>query len=247
MEPTTFTNIETIIFDLDGTLRYNDPSSDDAFFEIAVEQGIQGTLENKHRLIRWSHYYWAKSTELLLDLMAFDVQQDHFWINYTKRQLLAIDNNAGLADELAPVIQKYMEQEYQPEDQLYSDTHQILSHVRDLGYKIGLVSNRDTPFDDYIDTLGISDYFDFAFVASQVNSWKPDKGIFEAALQRAGSEANQTIYIGDNYYADIVGAQKVGIVPILIDRIGAFHEFNCLSIRSLFDLKALLPALSPSN
>ncbi|NIP41626.1 MAG: HAD hydrolase-like protein, partial [Aliifodinibius sp.] len=71
--------------------------------------------------------------------------------------------------------------------------------------------------------------------------------IFEAALQRAGSEANQTIYIGDNYYADIVGAQKVGIVPILIDRIGAFHEFNCLSIRSLFDLKALLPALSPSN
>lgn len=244
MQQPTLNNIDTIIFDLDGTLRYNDPSSDDVFFGIAVELGIPDNQKNRHRAIRWSHYYWAKSTELLLDLMTFDLQKDFFWINYTKRQLLAIDDNPSWADELAPIIQSRMQNEYKPEDRLFHDTHEVLSFFCESDYTVGLVSNRDTPFDDYIDEIGIAGYFDFAFVASQVNSWKPDPQIFQAALERADTTAERSIYIGDNYYADIVGAQNVGIIPILLDRAGAFHDFECLTIRSLIELQDLLPEFS---
>lgn len=244
MVQTILKNIETIIFDLDGTLRYNDPSSDVIFFDLAVEHGIENTEENKHKLIRWAHYYWAKSQELLLDLMTQDTESNHFWVNYTKRQLLLIHDDPAWADTYAPVIQERWEKEYLPEDRLYPDALHVLTCFRNSSYTVGLVSNRDTPIDDYISELGISDYFDFAFVAGQVNSWKPDARIFEAALERAGSKPEQTVYVGDNYYADVLGSQKAGLVPILVDRLGVFHDHDCISISSLSELTDLIPAVT---
>ncbi|MEI7677748.1 MAG: HAD-IA family hydrolase, partial [Bacteroidales bacterium] len=43
---------------------------------------------------------------------------------------------------------------------------------------------------------------------------KPDKRIFEHALQLNGANASETIMIGDSYEADILGAQNAGIDQI---------------------------------
>jgi len=49
-----------------------------------------------------------------------------------------------------------------------------------------------------------------------VGAEKPDAAIFEAALQQTGYEAGQVLFVGDNYYDDVVGAQKVGIDCLLL-------------------------------
>ena len=103
---------------------------------------------------------------------------------------------------------------------LYDDVVPTLQHFRDEGFKLAIVSNWDTPLDPLTERLGIANYFD-AIVAShdaRVRSEKPDPHIFDYALTAVGVSAEEAVHVGDTYEADIVGAQGVGIRPILLDR-----------------------------
>ena len=71
-----------------------------------------------------------------------------------------------------------------------------------------------------------------------MNSWKPDALIFQHAVQRAGSRPACTLYVGDNYFADIVGAQRAGLKPVLLDPERIFPEAECPVICSLEELRA---------
>ena len=125
---------------------------------------------------------------------------------------------------------------------LYDDVVPTLQHFRDEGFKLAIVSNLDTPLDPMTKRLGIAEYFD-VIVAShdaRVRSEKPDPHIFNYALAAVGVSAEEAVHVGDTYAADIVGAQGVGIRPILLDRggtqVGRWKE----TIRSLADLPELL-------
>lgn len=125
---------------------------------------------------------------------------------------------------------------------LYDDVIPTLEHLRDGGFKLAIVSNWDTPLDPLTERLGIADYFD-AIIAShdaRVKSAKPDPHIFNYTLAKVGVSAEETVHVGDTYAADIVGAQTVGIRPILIDRdgsqVGEWRE----TIQSLSELPGLL-------
>jgi len=77
----------------------------------------------------------------------------------------------------------------------------------------------------------------------EVDSYKPDPAIFEHALQRGNVTAQETIYIGDNYYADVVGARRAGLRPILYDPEGVFPEADCPTIKSFDELKSILKVI----
>ena len=125
---------------------------------------------------------------------------------------------------------------------LYDDVVPTLAHLRDAGFKLAIVSNWDTPLDPLTERLGIAEYFD-VIVAShdaRVRSEKPDPHIFNYALSAVSVSAEETVHIGDTYGADIVGAQGVGIRPILLDRdgtqVGRWDE----TIQRLSELPKLL-------
>ena len=125
---------------------------------------------------------------------------------------------------------------------LYDDTVPILQHLRDAGFKLAIVSNWDTPLDPLTERLGIAHYFDIIVAShdARVRSAKPDPHIFNYTLAAVGVSAEEVVHVGDTYEADIVGAQNVGIHPILIDRdntqTGRWHE----TIQSLSQLPELL-------
>lgn len=125
---------------------------------------------------------------------------------------------------------------------LYDDTLPTLQRLREFGVKLAIVSNWDTPLDPLLGRLGIADYFD-AIVAShddRVKSKKPDPHIFNYTLAAVGATAAEAVHIGDTYASDIVGADRVGIRPILLDRdntqAGTWDE----TIQSLSELPELL-------
>ena len=70
--------IETIIFDLDGTLRHSIPSADDTQFSIANQIGAVDDPELQILGARWAHYYWAQSTELSDDLDRYGDRTEGF-------------------------------------------------------------------------------------------------------------------------------------------------------------------------
>ena len=60
----------------------------------------------------------------------------------------------------------------------------------------------------------IDQYFAHVVLSEAANALKPDKRIFEYAMQLNGTKAAETIMVGDSFEADIVGAQNAGIDQI---------------------------------
>ena len=52
--------------------------------------------------------------------------------------------------------------------------------------------------------------------------------------------AQETIYIGDNYFADIVGSHRAGLMPVLYDPTSLFPDADCAVIKSFVELGGLL-------
>lgn len=231
--------IRGILFDLDGTLRYNQPSSTDIFLDFAAELGLTDSAEQRREFVRWTHYYWAQSPELLTDVAAY-VEEGPFWLNYSRRCLQTLSCDPDRVESLAAAIHERMQREHQPQDWVPEDVPQTLTSLREAGFRLAVLSNRTQSCREYLETIGLHSFFDFALVAGEVSSWKPNPEIFHFALERLGTAAEETVYIGDNYYADILGAQKAGLVPILIDPAGIFPEAKCPVIRSMSELAPLL-------
>lgn len=104
---------------------------------------------------------------------------------------------------------------------------------------MGIASNRSQPFQEQLETLGLDSDFECMVAAGEINSWKPDPVIFQHALHELGAEPGKTVYVGDNYYADVIGAQRAGLQPILLDPQGLFPEADCPLVQTVGELKSL--------
>jgi putative hydrolase of the HAD superfamily len=232
--------ITTIFFDLDDTLRHNDPNAHYFLWEHAASLGAPDSPEYRRHAYQWAYEYWADSTRLAEDIDIHGRGEESFWHNYTQRHLLALGCTLKQAEDLAPHVQKHMSENYQPEDVVLPEVRHTLRKLHATGYTLAVVTNRHEPVDDYLQELELREFFDFSLAGGEINSWKPKPEIFEEALVRASAKPEEAIYVGDNYYADILGARKVGIQPILLDPHDHFPEADCHIIRSLAELVGVL-------
>ena len=230
--------IACVLFDLDGTLRHNIPSGNHALIDQAVVLGVADGAEKRRRIARWTHYYWAQSPELADDLSAYPEETD-FWRNYIVRSLLEYDCTQEVAHELAPVLERYMSEEYFPENVIPPDVHPTLHDLKKSGYRLGVVSNRHQPCHEELRSYGLDEFFELALVAGEVSAWKPDPALFTHALERLEITPEQAIYVGDNYYADVVGALRAGLGPVLYDPDEVFTDVDCPVIRNIGELRLL--------
>jgi putative hydrolase of the HAD superfamily len=231
--------INAIFYDLDGTLRFNDPPWRDIFADEAARRGVPIGAEGRLRTARWEHYYFSGSDEIQMDRIAFP-NSEAFWLNYGRRQLVALGASPDLAEKLALPLREYMNKNHHSTDTLMPGVQHALTTLKKTGIILGVISNRDTPYLEYLQQIGLADYFDFSLAAGEVQSWKPDKAIFEHALRMVGVAAEETVYVGDNYFADVVGARNAGMKPILIDTHGVFDQPDCPVVASHLQLLELL-------
>ena len=133
-----------------------------------------------------------------------------------------------------------MAEEYEPEDGLVEEVPGILESLTEAGFKLAVVSNRRKPFDEQLENLGIHAYFEYTLAAGSINAYKPDPVVFQHALTELGIEPDQGIYVGDNYFADVIGAQRARMQAVLIDPEGLFPEAECPIIERLDDLQMVL-------
>jgi HAD superfamily hydrolase (TIGR01662 family) len=222
--------IKAIFFDLDGTLRHSIPSGGEVFTDYVMTLGLQVNEEARLRALRWEHLYWASSVDLRDDLLAHSFDTENFWIEYSRRRLIALGASSQWAREFAAKTSMHMGEFYRPESVIPEEVRRVLPQLKQAGYILAVISNRDKPFQDLLDEHGISEFFDFSLAAGEVNIFKPDPGVFEHALGRVNLSPKEVIYVGDNYYADVIGARRAGLQPILYDPIGIFPEPDCATI-----------------
>jgi len=238
--------IRAIFYDLDGTLHADNPPQFGVFCQAAGEFGLKVSAEARRKAAPWEYYYFSQSAEILADRVAYPDEMS-FWNNFVRRQLLAIGAREEQAAELAPRLLQYLGERYHPTDAILPGVEQVLETLRKRGYRLGVVTNRDKPHEDPAIETGLRKYFEFWLTADDVSSSKPDRRIFEHALQLASVEPGQCVYVGDNYYTDVIGSRNAGMRPVLLDIEGVFEEPGCPVIRShpqILDLlEKGLPAL----
>jgi putative hydrolase of the HAD superfamily len=100
----------------------------------------------------------------------------------------------------------------------FEDAIETLQDLRAAGYRLGVVSNWNENLPVELAHWGLDTYFDFVIASSLVGVAKPSPEIFQIALDKAGCQAHEALYVGDNVIDDCQGATGAGLAAALIRR-----------------------------
>jgi len=137
------------------------------------------------------------------------------------------------------------------EVQQYHRTENLWEHVppfvkpalRDLkaaGYRLVIVSNSNGTLHHLFDRLGLTPLVDVVFDSQLERVEKPDRRFFDIALERSGANRDSTVHVGDLYHVDVLGARGAGLEAVLIDEADLRPDVDCVRIRHIGELLALL-------
>lgn len=100
----------------------------------------------------------------------------------------------------------------------FADVDDALLALKERGLRVGVLSNAPTDLPVFLERLGVAPHLDFAVVSASEGVRKPDRRIFEIALERAGVAPHEALHVGDMYLEDILGGRAAGVQPLLIER-----------------------------
>ncbi len=107
-------------------------------------------------------------------------------------------------------------------------------------YQIAVISNADGKIEDVLATCGIADCFRTITDSGLVGYEKPHPAIFEAALRGLNTHAEESLYVGDGYSVDYLGATNAGMQAMLMDVSGAYRDTGHARVESLKELEEKL-------
>ena len=127
--------------------------------------------------------------------------------------------------------------------QAFPDTLPALVALRDMGVRMAIVSNFVDTLPSLCDRSGITEFFDVVVASVEAGAMKPDPRIWTVALRRLGVSPDDAWHIGDNYWADVMGARAAGLTPVLIDRDRQVPNPDCARVEGLEELVAMVRRL----
>jgi putative hydrolase of the HAD superfamily len=197
-----------IFFDVGNTLLF--PNRSKMLAPIASDR--HPTLEQWQALER--------RTKIEFDRGMQSGRSDHgfWWIFHTYLLDDLNEGRDGLVQELVRNTQDSANW-----DQLLLDTRAALERIRQK-YRIAVISNADGKIENVLSRCGIADCFESITDSGIVGFEKPRAEIFEAALRTMNVPADQSLYVGDVYSLDYIGATNAGMQAILFDVAGAYRD-----------------------
>lgn len=210
-----------IFFDVGNTLLFpNRPQI------LAPLQAVQHpTLE------RWQALERLTKQEFDAGMMKGSIDHGFWWTFHT--HLLAEVNalNNGVRDALVANTQDSANW-----DQILPGTRDALERIRQ-NYAIAVISNSDGRIDAVLRRCGIADCFQSITDSGIVGHEKPHPEIFQAALRAMKAAAAESLYVGDVYSVDYVGARNAGMEAVLFDVAGAYRGRDLPRVESLAELE----------
>lgn len=231
-------DVRTILFDFDGTLIFHQPDSFDVISAFCADIGQPLAPEAERRGRRMRHEYFV---DPVIRDQIDGLSTDEFWEHFNTFLLEGLDIQGDvtqLARELGARFEDVELSYHCP-----TTGCSTLGGLKARGYGLGLITNRQNVprFYELLEEMQLGSYFSLTLASGEVGVSKPDPGIFYAAMERLGAAAGETVYVGDNYWADVVGAQRAGITPILLDPYHLFPEADCPILERIDDLLSWLP------
>jgi len=158
-------------------------------------------------------FWWLFYSQLLSEIGLHD--------NEIRDQLVASIRNSGNWDTIRPGTAE---------------------QLRDIGkrYPIAVISNADGRIEDVLRRSGIAHCFRTITDSGLVGYEKPHPEIFRRALKSMNAAPEESLYVGDVYSVDYLGAAGAGMQAVLMDIPGAYRDKGVPRVESLEELQTVL-------
>lgn len=103
---------------------------------------------------------------------------------------------------------------------------ELLKYLKDMGFKICLLSNNNED--------RVSRFNKDIKVYTVFDAKKPLMTAYNKAMKLMGTNKNNTIFIGDQIFTDVLGANNAGIASILVKPISPKEEIQ-ITIKRFFE------------
>jgi len=98
------------------------------------------------------------------------------------------------------------------------DARATLAELAGRGLKLGLISNTFVPgtsLDRHLRQAGLLEYFPVRVYSCELGIRKPNRAIFMNALDQLSVAGDESMYVGDRFRVDVLGARRVGMFAVL--------------------------------
>ena len=225
-----------MLFDAGETLVHPSPSFPELFAAVLLREGH---VRDPDEVVAASSTVYERFSEAARQVELWTTSAERsrvFWLDVYERMLRALDlpGGNGLRDVL------YREFTDLGNYAMFDDVVPALDALERTGTTIGIVSNFEMWLEDLLERLGVRERFSVRVISGVEGVEKPDPAIYRLALDRAGVDAADAAFVGDNPEFDVAPAAALGMTPVLIDRRGRHPDAAGLRVT---DLRELVPAL----
>ncbi len=213
-------NVDTVIFDLGGTLYEPIEGLVSTARRHLIESGIEEcedlTDEEIEKALDTQRNDW------LIQYMLENNVEPHWeptredWIKYDRLllEVLCID---GDLDKLAAMYQDKWDAFHQiAKPKLIDGCKDLLAEISAGGYKLGIASNRFGDPSKHLETDEIEQYFGAIEYTAVPGYAKPSPYMLLEVARSLGSNPHRCAYVGNIVEHDVVSAKRAGMVPILL-------------------------------
>src|SRR5579872_3367949 len=214
--------VKTIFFDVGNTLLF--PNRDH------ILQALDGHAEHPS-LEQWQAI--ERATKRSFDEIVEHGAVDHgFWYMFYSSLMKQLDvKDLSVRDQLVGATRHSANWCV-----IRPGTREILKKLGER-YALAVISNADGKIANVLERCGIVDCFRSITDSGLVGYEKPHPAIFEAALRGMGVSAEQSLYVGDVYSVDYLGATRAGMPAVLFDVSRAYSQAGLPRVESLEELE----------
>ncbi|MGK0325357.1 MAG: putative hydrolase of the HAD superfamily [Polaribacter sp.] len=226
-------DIQHVFFDLDHTLWDFEKNSDLAFKKVFGKQNITIDLNSFLTVYKPLNLeYWKLYREE-------KISKDELRYGRLKNTFDAV--NYAITDDLIDVIAVEYIDSLPDFNHLFEYTFEILEYLKDK-YQLHIITNG---FEEIqikkMESSNILHYFNSVITSESVGVKKPNPKVFYHALKVANAKKENSIMIGDNIEADVLGAINIGMQAIHCNfEQEKLADLNVISIASLLEIKQYL-------
>ena len=218
--------IKTIFFDVGNTLLFPN------FVRIHRPLAERGVVPDRE-LLRTLE---CRTKNQFDEMMTSNGSTDHsFWWMFYSQLLseLGLKDDAIL-NQLVTSIRNSANW-----DSIRPDTAAQLQEIGER-YQTGVISNADGKIEDVLQRCGIARCFRTITDSGLVGYEKPHPEIFRHALRSMNATPKESLYVGDVYSVDYLGATGAGMLAALMDVAGAYRDRAVPRLEDLVELQMVL-------
>jgi HAD superfamily hydrolase (TIGR01509 family) len=179
----------------------------------AIERRTKREFDEEVQSGRVNHGFWWNFHTYLLEDLGVDIA--------VREALVKNAQNSALWDQILP------------------GTREVLERIAE-NFRIGVISNADGRVDRTLSRCGIADCFESITDSGNVGVEKPRAEIFAAALRTMDARPEESLYVGDVYSVDYLGARNAAMDAVLLDIAGTYRDRELPRVESLEELESWL-------